>query len=76
MTHGWRRVVFTTDGHSFGVFICYEEIFGDEIRLFVKRAPRCWSTSPMTAGTGIPALPGKRSICRACARSKIAAGFA
>ena len=37
MTHGWRRVVFTSDGHSFGVFICYEEIFGDEIRLFAKR---------------------------------------
>ena len=37
MTHGWRRVVFTSDGYSFGVFICYEEIFGDEIRLFAKR---------------------------------------
>jgi apolipoprotein N-acyltransferase len=37
MTHGWRRVVFSSDGRRFGVFICYEEIFGDEIRLFVKR---------------------------------------
>ena len=37
MTHGWRRVVFSSGGHSFGVFICYEEIFGDEIRLFVLR---------------------------------------
>ncbi len=37
MTHGWRRIVFKTDHHSFGVFICYEEIFGDEIRLFVER---------------------------------------
>jgi apolipoprotein N-acyltransferase len=37
MTHGWRRIVFAVDGHSFGVFICYEEIFGDEIRLFAKR---------------------------------------
>jgi apolipoprotein N-acyltransferase len=37
MTHGWRRIVFKTGDHSFGVFICYEEIFGDEIRLFVKR---------------------------------------
>ena len=36
MTHGWRRVVFSTGGHHFGVFICYEEIFGDEVRLFVK----------------------------------------
>jgi apolipoprotein N-acyltransferase len=37
MTHGWRRVVFNSGGHTFGVFICYEEIFGDEIRLFAKR---------------------------------------
>jgi len=37
MTHGWRRIVFSTEGRSFGVFICYEEIFGDEIRLFVKQ---------------------------------------
>jgi apolipoprotein N-acyltransferase len=37
MTHGWRRVVFSTGGHRFGVFICYEEIFGDEIRLFAKQ---------------------------------------
>jgi apolipoprotein N-acyltransferase len=37
MTHGWRRIVFASDGHSFGVFICYEEIFGDEIRLFAKQ---------------------------------------
>lgn len=35
MTHGWRRLVFTTGGHTFGVFICYEEIFGDEVRRFV-----------------------------------------
>ena len=37
MTHGWRRMVFSSGGHLFGVFICYEEIFGDEVRLFVKR---------------------------------------
>jgi apolipoprotein N-acyltransferase len=35
MTHGWRRVVFVTGGHGFGVFICYEEIFPNEIRIFV-----------------------------------------
>jgi apolipoprotein N-acyltransferase len=40
MTHGWRRVIFSTDGHRFGVFICYEEIFPDEVRLFVKRGAR------------------------------------
>jgi apolipoprotein N-acyltransferase len=37
MTHGWRRIVYSTGGRRFGVFICYEEIFGDEIRLFVKQ---------------------------------------
>jgi apolipoprotein N-acyltransferase len=36
MTHGWRRIVFSSGGHTFGVFICYEEIFGDEIRLFAR----------------------------------------
>jgi apolipoprotein N-acyltransferase len=36
MTHGWRRDLFSTGGHKFGVFICYESIFGDEIRIFAK----------------------------------------
>ena len=36
MTPGKRRVVFAADGHSYGVFICYESIFGDEVRQFVK----------------------------------------
>jgi apolipoprotein N-acyltransferase len=33
---GTQRRVFDTGGHSFGVFICYESIFGDEIRQFVS----------------------------------------
>lgn len=36
MTHGQRRVVFAADGHRYGVFICYESIFADEIRQFVN----------------------------------------
>jgi apolipoprotein N-acyltransferase len=36
MTHGWRRDLFSINGHHFGVFICYESIFGDEIRIFAK----------------------------------------
>ena len=32
MTPGKQRVVFAADGHRYGVFICYESIFGDEIR--------------------------------------------
>jgi apolipoprotein N-acyltransferase len=31
---GTRRTVFSTGGHSYGTFICYESIFGDEIRQF------------------------------------------
>jgi apolipoprotein N-acyltransferase len=31
---GTRRSVFTTGGHSYGTFICYESIFGDEVRQF------------------------------------------
>jgi apolipoprotein N-acyltransferase len=36
MDRGVDRTVFRTDGHNFGVFICYESIFGDEVRQFVK----------------------------------------
>ncbi len=32
---GESRGVFATGGHTFGTFICYESIFGDEIRQFV-----------------------------------------
>jgi apolipoprotein N-acyltransferase len=36
MDRGSKRVVFRADGHTYGVFICYESIFGDEVREFVK----------------------------------------
>ncbi|WP_263385273.1 apolipoprotein N-acyltransferase [Granulicella arctica] len=36
MDRGTDRTVFQTAGRSYGVFICYESIFGDEIRQFVK----------------------------------------
>ena len=36
MDRGTDRTVFRTAGHNFGVFICYESIFGDEVRQFVK----------------------------------------
>ena len=32
---GRARVVFNVNGHSYGTFICYESIFGDEVRQFV-----------------------------------------
>jgi apolipoprotein N-acyltransferase len=33
---GTRRTVFSVNGHHYGTFICYESIFGDEVRQFVK----------------------------------------
>jgi apolipoprotein N-acyltransferase len=33
---GQHRTVFTSGGHHYGTFICYESIFGDEVRQFVK----------------------------------------
>jgi apolipoprotein N-acyltransferase len=36
-THGRERKVFTLpDGHTFAIFICYEAVFADEVRLFAK----------------------------------------
>jgi apolipoprotein N-acyltransferase len=31
---GTHRIVFNTEGHTYGTFICYESIFGDEVRQF------------------------------------------
>jgi apolipoprotein N-acyltransferase len=31
---GTQRKIFKTGGHTYGTFICYESIFGDEIRQF------------------------------------------
>ncbi len=36
MDRGSRRPVFRLDGRAYGVFICYESIFGDEVRQFAK----------------------------------------
>jgi apolipoprotein N-acyltransferase len=33
---GQHRTVFTTGGHTYGTFICYESIFGNDIREFTK----------------------------------------
>lgn len=34
---GTQRAVFTTGGHTYGTFICYESIFGDEIRHYAQQ---------------------------------------
>jgi apolipoprotein N-acyltransferase len=33
---GRKHTLFPINGHKFGIFICYESIFGDEVRDFVK----------------------------------------
>jgi apolipoprotein N-acyltransferase len=35
-SRGAERNVFTANGHRYGVFICYESIFADEVRQFAK----------------------------------------
>jgi apolipoprotein N-acyltransferase len=34
MSTGSERKVFTLNGHRYGIFICYESVFGDEVRQF------------------------------------------
>lgn len=36
ITPGRSRVVFGADGHRYGIFICYESIFADEVRQLVN----------------------------------------
>lgn len=37
LSTGSHRTVFASGGHHYGTFICYESIFGDEVRLFVLK---------------------------------------
>jgi apolipoprotein N-acyltransferase len=34
---GAQRTAFKTGGHTYGIFICYESIFGDEIRQYARQ---------------------------------------
>jgi apolipoprotein N-acyltransferase len=36
MSTGMERKVFTVGGHRYGIFICYESVFGDEVREFAR----------------------------------------
>jgi apolipoprotein N-acyltransferase len=36
MQAGTQHKLFSLDGHHVGIFICYESIFGDEVRRFVQ----------------------------------------
>lgn len=33
---GKQRIVFHTGGHTYGTFICYESVFGDEVREYAQ----------------------------------------
>jgi apolipoprotein N-acyltransferase len=35
-THGWRYLTFPIQNHRYGIFICYESIFSNEVRIFAK----------------------------------------
>ncbi len=35
-THGWRYLTFPIQSHRYGIFICYESIFSNEVRIFAK----------------------------------------
>ena len=35
-TRGADRKVFRIDGHRYGIFICYESVFGEEVRQFAQ----------------------------------------
>ncbi len=35
-SRGGLRKVFTADNHTFGIFICYEAVFADEVRHFAR----------------------------------------
>ena len=36
LQRGTKRVVFHANGHTFGVFICYESVFANEVRHFAE----------------------------------------
>ncbi len=36
MDRGTQRTAYRTDGHTYAAFVCYESIFGDEVRQFVR----------------------------------------
>ncbi|MGC8548479.1 MAG: apolipoprotein N-acyltransferase [Acidobacteriaceae bacterium] len=35
-THGWRYLTFPIQNHRYGIFICYESIFSNQVRIFAK----------------------------------------
>jgi apolipoprotein N-acyltransferase len=41
--HGTERTIFDVDGYKLGVFICYESVFPDEVRLFARNGAQLFA---------------------------------
>lgn len=42
-SRGTERTVFNADGYKLGVFICYESVFPDEVRLFARNGAQLFA---------------------------------
>jgi apolipoprotein N-acyltransferase len=58
-TPGHERTVFELDGHKVAVFICYEAVFPDEIRLFPKRGAEVLVNISNDGWVGESGAPGQ-----------------
>ena len=58
MDRGTSRTVYQIGGHTYAAFVCYESIFGDEIRQFVKNGAQVLVNISTMDGTEIRARRG------------------
>jgi apolipoprotein N-acyltransferase len=58
-TPGRERTIFDLEGHKVGVFICYESVFPDEIRLFPKRGAEVLVNISNDGWVGESGAPGQ-----------------
>ena len=63
---GQLRRPMLAGGHRYGVFICYESIFGDEIRQLVRAVRTFWLTCRTMAGMATQARPFNTSTWPGC----------
>jgi apolipoprotein N-acyltransferase len=56
---GRERTVFDLDGHKVAVFICYEAVFPDEVRLFPKRGAEVLVNISNDGWVGESGAPGQ-----------------
>src|SRR4051812_36257468 len=58
-TPGHERTVFDLDGHKIAVFICYEAVFPDEVRLFPQRGAEVLVNISNDGWVGESGAPGQ-----------------